>query len=277
MIKATWLSAIIGLFIIGILFQGCTFESNTPSVIDDSAPAAPRGVYSISGDGMVTIKWYPNQEKDLNGYVIYKGTSAKGEYKEIDTVGPEVTIYVDDEVKNGNTYYYAVSAFDFDNNESDLSPEIIEDTPRPDGQGVKLRDYDNSPNISGFDFSNADRGPQPFDKSSVDIYFGVDTSVSVPYIYSDSDVLIQDLGYTDSMDQVDVSPTKGFTTLFVEAIIGHTYAFLTPDGHYAKIRLTDVYVDWIGDNVQDAWIVFDWAYQLQSDNPDLAPKKLVQK
>jgi hypothetical protein len=274
MIKITWMLLITVMFVVAIMIQGCTFEGTNDGVVsDNSAPAAPRGVYSISGDAKVEIKWYPNQEKDLNGYVIYKSTKKSGDYKEIDTVGAKVSSYIDEDVRNGNTYYYAISAIDSDGNESDLSPEIVEDTPRPEGGGVKLRDYVLDPDLSGLDFSDADLGAIAFDRKNTDIYFGVDTAVSVPYIYSDTDVKIQDLGYTDSMDEVDVSPVKGFTTLFVEAIVGHTYAFLTTDGNYAKIRITDMKVDWVGNKVKDAWVVFDWAYQLQIDNPDLAPKK----
>jgi len=275
MFRIKWLLMVLTIFAVVLIIQGCTFKSDEVIVGDNSAPAAPRGVYSISGDGQVVVKWYPNQEKDLEGYVIYRSLTKNGDYKELDTVGDKVTSYVDDNVKNGTTYYYAVSAIDFDDNESDLSPEIVEDTPRPEGEEVKLMDYIVEPSRSGFDFSEYDRGPQAYDKKNVDIYFGVDTDISVPYIYTDNDIKMQDLGYTDSMDEVDISPTKGFTTLFVEAIIGHTYAFLTPDGHYAKVRITDVYVDWVGNNVRDAWVKFDWAYQLQTDNPDLAPKKSI--
>jgi len=271
-------SVIMGFFILIIMFQGCTFQGSDCVIDDDTPPAAPRGVYSISGDGKVLITWYPNQEKDLNGYVIYRSTSKNGKYKEIGNVGAGVNSYVDDDdVKNGVTYYYAVSAYDFDNNESKLSPDIVEDTPRPEGKGIRLKDFIINPNISGFDFSSPERGAIAFDKTYTDIYFGVDTEVSVPYIYSDNDIKIQDLGYTESMDDIDVSPTKGFTTLFVEVIIGHTYAFFTPDGHYAKIRVTDLYVDWVGNDIRDAWVVFDWAYQLQPDNPDLAPKFEINK
>jgi hypothetical protein len=138
---------------------------------------------------------------------------------------------------------------------------------------VRLEDYILYPDLSGFDFSRPERGAQAFDLINTDIYFGVDGTVRVPYIYSDNGTEIQDLGYTDSMDDVDVSPTKGFTTLFVEAIIGHTYAFYTPDGNFAKIRITDMYIDW-DNNIQEAWVVFDWAYQLQFDNPELAPRKI---
>ena len=41
--------------------------------------------------------------------------------------------YVDDDVRNGSTYFYAVSAYDYDGNESELSPEQVYDTPRPSG------------------------------------------------------------------------------------------------------------------------------------------------
>jgi hypothetical protein len=75
------------------------------------------------------------------------------------------------------------------------------------------------------------------------------------------------------MDDIDVSPTKGFTSLFVEAIIGHTYAFWTADGNFAKIRITDLVIEWDNGDVAEAWIVFDWAFQLQVDNPDLAPAR----
>jgi hypothetical protein len=29
----------------------------------------------------------------------------------------------------------------------------------------------------------------------------------------------------------------------------------------------------VGDEIQQAWVTFDWAYQLQIDNPELAPGK----
>ena len=258
-----------------LVLQSCTTDGGSSVIVDDDPPAAPRGVHSVTGDGSVTLYWYPNQESDLDGYVIYRGLNETGDYVEIATVGAEPTNYVDRDVENGVTYYYAVSAFDLDGNESDLSPEIVDDTPRPEGRGVTLRDYIMRPNSSGFDFLRADKGAQRYSASGVDFYFGVgtvDNEFSVPYIYAaDDNIGIQDLGYTDTMDDVDVSPEKGFTFGFAEAITGHTYAFLTLEGNYAKIRITDVKIDWAGNEIRDAWMTFDWAYQLQTDNPELAP------
>jgi hypothetical protein len=210
-----------------LILQGCTIDGDSDVIIiDEGTPADPRGVYSVTGDEEVEVIWYPNQEDDLEGYIIYRSLTEFGDYDEIGTVGPGADSFVDDDVQNGVTYFYAVAAFDDDGNESDLSPEIVEDTPRPAGRNVKLEDFTLEPDLSGFDFSRPERGAQAFDLTSTDIYFGFDTEVNVPYIYSDDpDVLMQDLGYTDSMDDIDVSPTQGFTTLFVEAIIGHIHLF----------------------------------------------------
>ena len=276
MTENIWKAMALILFIPALMLQGCALDDVTVDVDNDAPPAAPRGVYSVTGDEEVLIKWYPNQESDLNGYIIYRSRREFEDYTEIADVGKKVSSYVDDEVENGITYYYAVSAIDFDGNESDLSPELVEDTPRPAGKNITLEDYILEPDISGFDFAHPERGAQAFDRTGVDIYFGIDTEVRVPYIYSDNDTQIQDLGYTDSMDDVDASPTLGFTTLFVEAIIGHTYAFLLPDGHYAKLRVKDIQIEWAnGDDVWEAWMIFDWAYQLQVDNPELAPRRAL--
>lgn len=245
---------------------------------DTTPPVTPRGVTSVTGNKEVTVYWYPSNEPDLAGYVVYRSLRELEDYEEIAEISdPKASSYVDTGVENGITYYYAVSSFDLKGNESDLSPEIVDDTPRPAGKNIRLGDYFLEPARSGFDFSHPEKGAVPFESGGVDIYFGVDPEVRVPYIYSDNDTIMQDLGFTESMDEVDASPTKGFTTLFVEAIIGHTYTFSTPDGHYAKLRVTDLFMDWGEEDIREAWVVFDWAYQLQPDNPELAPKRPTRK
>lgn len=277
MIKVIRNLMVLAMMVPVLILQGCTIDGGDDViVIDDATPAAPRGVYSVTGDEEVEIMWYPNQEADLEGYVIYRSFTELGEYDEIGTVGPRADSFVDDDVENGTTYFYAVSALDDAGNESDLSPETVEDTPRPAGRNVKLEDFILEPDRSGFDFERPERGAQAFDRREVDIYFGVELfrdELYIPYIYSDDeDLQMQDLGYTDYMDDVDVSPTQGFIDTFMEAIRGHTYAFLTPNGNYAKIRITDMEILTNGD-VEEAWVIFDWAFQLQPDNPDLAPAK----
>ena len=236
---------------------------------DTTPPAIPRGVYSITGDEEVIIEWFPNGEYDLAGYRVWR-SGDNVDFEKIGELLPDNISFVDRNVKNGKTYYYAVTAFDYDGNESDLSPEFVDDTPRPEGRNITLKDYQLSPERSGFDFSRPVRGAIPWDDVDTDIYFGFDLDVNVSYMYSDNDTLMQDMGYRDGMDDLDEAPLfdLGYTSLFVELLKGHVYAFNTPDGNYAKIRVIDV---------SDVSVTFDWAYQIDPDNPELAPPLSLKK
>jgi hypothetical protein len=66
-----------------------------------------------------TITWIANTEPDLAGYNIYVGM-APGVYGSPVAVG-KTTSYVANNLLKGNTYYFAVSAFDASGNESALS------------------------------------------------------------------------------------------------------------------------------------------------------------
>ena len=248
--------------------SGCFVDNADDN--DDLAPARPRGVTSITGDEAVTVLWFANEEPDLAGYEIWRSRDANDGYVKIATLGPSTAQYTDTDVVNGRTYYYAVLAVDQNNNASDLSPEIVEDTPRPEGGGVTLSNYVIDPTRSGFTFADAESGPRHWDRNDdglldreVDFFFGFDDEVNITYFYSDhEDMFMQDLGFHEQMSDVDVAPTRGYTIISSEILEGHVYAFYTPDGHYAKIRV---------DRVSDESVTFAWAYQLERNNPDLAP------
>lgn len=239
--------------------SGCYID--TTDDIDDEPPAIPRGVRTITGDEQVIIEWYPNGEYDLAGYEVWRGRDGTS-FDSLADVSENTTRYVDTTVRNGETYFYAVSAYDIHENESDLSPENAWDTPRPEGRNIALDDYNLFPERSGFDFSQPQKGSIPWDAAATDIYFGLDIEIGVTYLYSDNETLMQDLGYHEDFDGVDVVPEVGYTTLFVELIEGHVYAIYTPDGNFAKIRVRELY---------DDAVIFDWAYQTDPDNVQLAP------
>jgi hypothetical protein len=104
--------------------------------------------------------------------------------------------------------------------------------------------------------------------ANADIYLDYDDDyqvyfLCVPDVYTD----IQDFGYTDNLDDVNVAPdtTIGWSQLgWVEAILGHSYIIWTRDNHFAKLR--------IGEFCKCYGIVFDWAYQVAEGNPELAPR-----
>ena len=242
---------------------GCYIDVDDDGYIDREPPAVPRGVRTITGDGYVDIEWYPNGEFDLVGYIVWR-SSNNTDFDAIADLPEGTTRYRDRDVRNGRTYYYAVSAYDSNNptNESDLSTEDAWDTPRPEGRNIILEDYNFEPDRSGFDFSQASRGTIAFDDIATDVYFGFDPAVNGRFLFSDNNTEMQDLGYHDSFHGVDVVPTQGYTKLFVELFEGHIYAINTPDDNYAKIHVR---------RVTDIDVVFDWAYQTDPENEQLAP------
>lgn len=253
------------------LILGCGSDDDDDDIvqIDTEPPAIPRGVRSITGDNEVIVEWFPNGEVDLAGYNIWRDDDGDENFELIaeivlDSASDEDRYsFVDDQVINGFTYSYAVSAIDYDGNESELSPEQVLDTPRPSGNNITLNDFNLLPARSGFDFSQPSRGAITWDLPATDVYFGFDAGVNVPYLYSNNLTEMQDMGYHEYFDEVDVSPVRGFTTEFVELIAGHVYVLLTPDGNFAKIHVIVV---------SNTSITFDWAYQTAPDNPQLAPR-----
>src|SRR3972149_1401774 len=121
------MAKILGITAIGmsLIFTSCT--ERTKFLYDNFEPSAPRGVISYTGDGYVLLSWLANPEPDVAGYDIYRGTTdCSGPYAYYASTTD--TIFVDENVINGKTYYYAVASFDQDDLQSDLSYECIFDT-----------------------------------------------------------------------------------------------------------------------------------------------------
>ena len=246
-------------FITGMLLVWSSACHDGDNLSDREPPAIPRGVKSITGNTEVTIEWFPNGEHDLAGYKIWRGNDGQN-FDLLEEVSTSEFQYIDQNVQNGITYHYAISAFDISGNESGLSPEEVYDTPRPSGQNVTLHAYDLFPTRSGFYFETPESGA--IDWKDSDIYFAFDEEVNVRYLYTDNGTQMQDMGYHEYFEEIDVSPIKGFTTSFIELIEGHIYVLLLPSGNYAKLWLL---------SVSSETITFDWAYQADRKNPQLAP------
>ena len=70
----------------------------------------------------VVVSWDPNAEEDLMGYKIYYGSSPRT-YTTVIDVG-NVNEYLVENLSEGLTYYFAISAYDTVYNESDYSVEV---------------------------------------------------------------------------------------------------------------------------------------------------------
>lgn len=244
-----------------ILITGC---ENLNDYFDNTPPLPPRNIVSVTGDNKIYLNWDENRESDLAGYNIYYSYSYNGKYSLIGS--SRYAYFTDYGAKNGVTYYYAVTAYDWDGNESDLSTDVVYDTPRPEGFNQAVFNYKSSPNMSGYDFS--DYRVVAYNDKNTDFFFEKYNDKYYLNVWEDSD--IQDMGVTKDIYDVSYAPKSGWVPLYPnenikyeEAKVGHTYVIWTWDNHYAKVRIKNI----VGDRM-----VFDWAYQLVEGNDELKVK-----
>ena len=106
--------------------------SNTISVVypiptsatsDITPPNKPTGVTTVEYLSGSKTTWYANTESDIDGYNVYRSTSANGTYGKINS--SLITYYLYDYdnagLIDGTTYYYRVTAVDDAGNESEMS------------------------------------------------------------------------------------------------------------------------------------------------------------
>ncbi|MEP7028809.1 MAG: fibronectin type III domain-containing protein [Candidatus Eisenbacteria bacterium] len=247
-----WIAAVAAVFALA----GCSVDE--PVVLRDTvAPAAPRALYSVTGDGSVALHWVRNSESDLVGYRVYIAPAFAGPYTSLGTAA--TPNYIVGGLANGATWYFAVSAYDVAGNESDLSTENVYDTPRPAGTNVSLNPSSTEPGgIAGYDFSSGVL--RLSGDPSTDMFFQVSSSTRL-MVARDLNTDIQDAGY-HPLDDLDWAPDAGWSpTGTVELAVGHAYYLWTRDNHYAKFRVVAL---------SDTQVKFDWAYQVDAGNPQLA-------
>jgi hypothetical protein len=235
-----------------IFMTGC---ETTIFVPDYTPPVVPRGVYAEAGDHFVDVFWYDNTDPDIAGYNVYVKTESMTRFQFLGSTSN--SYFYDEGAPNGVTYYYGITAYDINGNESDLSYDIGVATPRPEGYDALLYNYRNYPSAAGYDFSSGTIGR--YDDLYTDVFF--ENYEGTRYLVVWDDTEIQDMGYTSSLYDIIKSPTQGWSpTGDAVAIAGHSYVIRTWDNHYAKIRIVDL---------ATSTARFDWAYQLQEYNPFL--------
>ncbi|UCE66141.1 MAG: HmuY family protein [Candidatus Zixiibacteriota bacterium] len=234
---------------------------------DITPPPVPTGLTSTTGDGVVWLEWDPIiGVRDLDGYSVYRSVDNSLFYWQSDT-DKDITHYPDYDVFNGQTYYYGVSSFDYNGNESEVSFDyiVVFDTPRPQGWDVVIYTMAADPDYSGFDFSAEDI--VGYNSLRADFYLEFDDSPGIDTYFitlGANGSGIQDMGHTESLFDITYAPDDGWSVLdYAEAIEGHTYVIRTVDDHYAMIRITDF------DSFPARNMTFDWAYQIDAGNREL--------
>lgn len=258
------LRPISALLLAALLVSGCQGDPML-APHDVTPPAAPRGLYSVTGDARVTLHWIANTEGDVAGYHVYMAPCATGGDCPYDRVGTTSgTSFAVQELPNGVTRFYAVAAYDGSGNESDLSYADVFDTPRPAGFGATLLALQDKPAQSGWDFSAY--AVRAWDDPQTDIYFSSNGTFFEMLTPDPAFTSIQDMGFASSLDAVDFAPPSGWSpTGSVELIVGHNYVVWTADNHFAKFRVTGL----------GGHVVFDWAYQIATGNGELRARPVA--
>ncbi len=255
-------STLAAFLLISLIISGCEDVNHHH---DYYSPPIPSGVYTITGDGYVEILWSPLRVDDLDGYRIYRSQYPAGRYWQIgDSQDNE---FIDENVHNGETYYYAVSAYDWHGNESDLSYETIHDTPRPQGYDLVIYDDDA---LAGVDFSGYySHMIWPWNDPYVDLYL---LWLNGRYCLASADVEyegavygtdIQYAGYVNTLDEIDWAPESGWSTDIADTVTlyeGHAYVAWTWENNFAKFRVHHIGYD---------YVIIDWAFQIDEGNPEL--------
>lgn len=114
---------------LGLVLTGC--DSTGMNGEDEDALNAPTNLSISTSDGAVELSWAPVNVENLEGYNVYRSDSpiddVSGITSQNDTPLSD-TVYTDQEVTNGTTYYYAVTTVDQSGNES-TPTEGVEATP----------------------------------------------------------------------------------------------------------------------------------------------------
>lgn len=227
---------------------------------DYTPPSPPSDIQVLNGDNRVDIYWNRNRESDVAGYNVYYNYSYEGKYTLIGSTSG--TYFADIEAVNGNKYYYAVAAYDYNGNESELSYDVIYSTPRPEGFNQPIYDAQRFPDYAGYSFQNY--SVVPFNDIAADFFF--DIYEGVPYLNLwevPAPTYIQDMGLTNDIYDIPYAPESGWVFKdYIRADVGHTYVIRTIENKYAKIRIKQINGD---------GIVFDWAFQIVPGETQLKP------
>lgn len=243
---------------LALFVAGCTDETAPRDLV---APAAPRGVFSVTGDGTATLNWIANTESDLAGYRVYVSDCPNGpSCPYLHAGGTTSTWFQFNGLGNGVTQYFAVTAVDNAGNESALSKDIIQDTPRPAGRGLLLTEAGTAPATAGYDFSTFQ--VRPSDDLNTDMFYASSGGIALMVCpFADTD--IQDAGFATTLDAVDYAPLAGWAASgTVELIPGHCYLVRvgSTTANYAKFQVT---------GLAGGQVVLDWAYQVDANNREL--------
>jgi hypothetical protein len=85
----------------------------------------------------INLAWDPSSDEDIAGYIVHYGKASR-RYQYSADIGDFTTCTISG-LKEGPTYYFAVTAYNFDDIESDYSEEISYSQGSAPGPGNGIR------------------------------------------------------------------------------------------------------------------------------------------
>ncbi|MCH8011498.1 MAG: M6 family metalloprotease domain-containing protein [Candidatus Marinimicrobia bacterium] len=106
-----------------------TSEVDSGYSIDNLAPAVPTGLLAaVTEENTVALRWDSPVDEDFNYFRIYRSLEPDFDPTGMEPFAETIdTTFIDSDVEIGETYYYILSAVDFNGNESEYS-EAVEAT-----------------------------------------------------------------------------------------------------------------------------------------------------
>ncbi|MFQ6045316.1 MAG: hypothetical protein ACE5PT_03020 [Gemmatimonadales bacterium] len=273
-------------FVVAVDIEGREGEPSEVVQIDERLRLeAPAWIASTSLNGAIYLAWadnaYQTAPEGFEQYHVYSATFSLDDpvcrdwAREGTTVAPEFLVGA---LPNGYPRCFAVSAESIEGFESLWSPERV-DTPRPDARNVVVAALDVDQLMSGFRFFQDLNGDnlvgldelgivRDGTRSDIDFRVERDTTTGdfflVP-VRSGTEIALYDTAPVEDLTAIDVAPDTGYSTAAIQAVPQYGYVFRMSGGdqfaRFGAIRVT---------HVGREYMVFDWSYQTDPDNPELS-------
>lgn len=241
-------------------------------------PPVPTGLEAVALDAAVYLRWNSNARsaQDFSFYRVYlEGTGGDLLLGETDSEG-----FLDLLVENGTTYGYRVASVDEYGHES--SPgQAATATPRPDYRGEVIYAFEDVPSQAGFRFVDDEATLPIVSGTASNRHVRLEVDAAGWWLVPAAGVQIHPQGFATSAlvcgpgaDRdcvaLEQAPTSGYTTQDVGLLPQTSYAIRYAVGQSWRYGVIRVGLQGF-DQQNQALMIFDWAHQLQTGNPNLAP------